>query len=363
MLRRLALGFTIIMFFQALLLPARDENPAEGGGVENGGENGGENSGEKSFFLFPVHVPLQTLAGGRVEWRPDWPANIPVDAFSILNDDGERRVSALTLVTALTPEGGEISLTARRDGRGILTEFPVFLNGAFYQFNTNLDPAGKVLGFTTGGENPVEIELLSFENPGGEPSLARIHQGESWFFASILYQDPLILETWYDVDGNPLAVFTTPASGFLIRSVVASRKPALGMLPRSGRETGWPARSGDSVQAGLLLSENRLYFDSMANITRIDTDGAVSEAVYSGARLRYWKQPDSGRVALQWDETGCLVRMAGTAQDGQPLDYRYEYKFDGQGAWTERLEIRMTAELGALIPVPGDSFRRVIEYR
>ena len=99
------------------------------------------------------------------------------------------------------------------------------------------------------------------------------------------------------------------------------------------------------------------------NFLLVDTDGAVSQAVYNGRGPRYWKQPDLGRVALQWDEAGRLVRMAGTARDGQPLDYRYQYKFDGQGAWTERMEVRMTPGLDALIPVPGDSFRRTVEYR
>jgi hypothetical protein len=346
MLRRLGLGFTVIMLFQAVVLPAQDENTAEGGG-QDAGEN---------FFLFPVHVPLQTAAGGRVEWRPDWPANVPVDAFSILNDDGTRRVSALTL------DGGEISLTARRDGQGALSEFPVFLNGGFYQFSTNLDPAGKVNGFTMNGENPLEIELLAFENTGGEPSLARIHSGESWFFASILYQDALILETWYDADGNPLAVFTSKAAGGGAIRRPASYRSVFGATS-DGENSGSPENEVAAPDAVPATSESRLYFDGMGNTTLIDTDGAVFEALYNGAGPRYWKQPDLGHVALQWDEAGRLVRMAGMDRDDQPLDYRYEYKFDRQGAWTERLEIRMTPELDVLLPVPGDSFRRTIEYR
>jgi hypothetical protein len=346
MLRRLVLGFTIIMFFQAVVLPAQDENP-EDGGVEDG---------EKNFFLFPVHIPLQTAAGGRIEWRPDWPANIPVDSFSIFNDDGARRVSALTL------DDGEISLTARRDGRGILSEFPVFLNGGFCQFNTNFDPAGRVRGFTMDGENLLEIELLAFENPGGKPSLARIREGESWFFASLLYQDALILETWYDTDGNPLAVFTSKTAGGGAIPRPVSYRSVFQAAPGEDN-TGSPGNEVETPAAVPATSESRLYFDSMANITLIDTDGAVSEALYNGTGPRYWKQPGLGHVALQWDEAGRLVRMTGIDRDGQPLDYRYEYKFDGQGAWTERLEIRMMPELEMLMPVPGDSFRRTIEYR
>ncbi|MDR0685357.1 MAG: hypothetical protein LBF83_09560 [Spirochaetaceae bacterium] len=335
------------MFFRAMVLPAQDENPAEGG----------ENGAGKDFFLFPVHIPLQTAAGGRIGWRPDWPVNIPVDAFIIFNDDGARRVSALTL------ENGETRLTARRGLSGGLSEFPVFLNGDFYQFSAKIDSAGKIRGFTVDGENPQEIEFLAFENPGDEPTLARIHQGESWFFASIMHSDALILETWYDAGGNPLAVFTTELDGSgAVRRPVSYR--SVFQAVAGGEEDAINPENGAGASTAVpVVSGSRLYFDSMANTTLIDTDGNVCEALYNGSDPRYWKQPDGGRIALQWDETGCLVRMAGTTGDGQPLDYRYQYKFDGQGAWTERLEVRMTPELDVLIPVPGDSFRRTIEYR
>jgi hypothetical protein len=342
----------IFLFLALGALPAQDAGPAVSGG--GGGEESGEASGQ-SDAMFPIHILTQTAAGGQIEWRPDWPANMPVDAFSVLNGGGGSRVSAVSL------NGGEIRLTARRNGRGILSEFPVFLNGGFYQFTTNFDAAGKIRGFTRGGEEPVEIELLAFENLGGEPSLARIHDGESWFFASILYQDALILETWYDADGNPLAVFTAEAAGGrpkLYRSVFQA-------LPDGAdEEPAAPASQAASpLVPALPAAESRLYFDGMGNTTRVDTGEDVFEALYNASGPRYWKRPELGHVALQWDGPGHLVRMAGFAEDDAPLDFRYEYDFDGQGSWTERREFRVTAELGVLIPRPGDSFSRTIEYR
>jgi hypothetical protein len=106
------------------------------------------------------------------------------------------------------------------------------------------------------------------------------------------------------------------------------------------------------------LAGAALDFDSMGNVTRIDWGDRVFEAVYAGTEPRYWKTEVS--LALQWDGEGRLVRMTGT--DGA-LDYRYEYDVDERGVWTERREFRMTAEMDALIPVAGDSFRRRIEYR
>ena len=346
MLRRFGPVFVVIMFFGAVVLPAQDENPAEGGG---------ENGGEKNF-LFPIHIPSQMAAGGQVDWQPDWPANIPVDAFSILNDDVARRISALTL------DGGGVSLTARRSAEGILTEFPVFLNGGFYQFSANLDSAGRIRGFTMDGENPLEIEFLAFENSGGEPSLARIHQGESWFFASIMHSDALILETWYDVDGNPLAVFTSQVFAGRAGWRPESYRSVLQVAP-DPEGTGDTESEASSQPTAPAVSESRLYFDGAGNTTRIDADGHIFEALYSDNILSYWKKPDLGNVALQWDETGCLARMAGITQDDVPLDYRYQYRLDGRGAWTARLDVRMMLELGVLIPFPGDSFRRTIQYR
>ncbi|MDR2344391.1 MAG: hypothetical protein LBD86_07670 [Spirochaetaceae bacterium] len=327
----------LALLLPAAVLPAQDDDQ-----VESAGENSGGGA-----FIFPVHILPQTAAGGRIEWRPDWPADIPVDTFDILNDDGARRVSAVTL------SGKEIILTARRDGRGVFTEFPVFLNGGFYQFGTKFDSEGKIRGFTTGGEDQMEIEFLAFGNQGGEPSLARIHDGESWFFASILYRNGLILETWYDVDGNPLAVFTVELDGARPKSY------------RSVFQAAPDSENTDDAEDGArpAVSESRFYFDSMGNTTRIDRDGGVFEALYKGSVPRYWKGPEPGRLALQWDGQGRLVRMTGFAGDDAPLDYRYEYEFDGQGAWTERREVRMTPGLGVLLPARGDSFSRSLEYR
>jgi hypothetical protein len=332
MIKRIGFAFVVVFFRTAVLSgQVQAEDPA----IE----------APEDDFIFPVYVLSQMSAGGKIEWRPDWPANIPVDAFDILNAAGS--VSALTLA------GGEISLTARRTGRGILTEFPVFLDGAFYQFSAKFDSAGAVSGFTMSGENPLEIEFLAFENQSGEPSLARIQNGESWFFASISRQNSFVIETWYDVDGNPLAVFTAelPES---YRSVFKS------VPDTENSEIIDAARDSPAVPA---MSERRVYFDGMGNATKIDSDGTVFEALYNGMAPRYWKRPDLGDVALQWDEEGRLVRMAGFAEDHAPLDFRYQYEFDAQGAWTERRSFNMKPEMDVLIPYPVDSFSRVIEYR
>jgi hypothetical protein len=299
---------------------------------------------EAGAFIFPVHIALQTAADGRVVWRPDWPSGIPVDTFGVLDGDGTRRVLSVEL------SGGDFNLSAGLNDSGALVRFPVFLNGEFCQFEASYDSAGRIGGFTVGadGEEAVEIEFLDYENEDGQPSLARIHGGGEWFFASIRFQNGSTVETWYDAAGNALAVFTTRFARGLPRSYRA--------VTRATGEDG-----GTDEAADVNSDRNAvLDFDSMDNATRIDYGDSIFEAVYAGAELRYWN--GTAALALQWDGEGRIVRMTGEGADGA-IDYRYEYDVDGQGAWTERREFRMTAELDALIPAAGDSFRRRIEYR
>ncbi|MDR1256567.1 MAG: hypothetical protein LBJ86_02340 [Spirochaetaceae bacterium] len=310
---------------QGVVLSAQESKPSEKDGA----------------FIFPVHIALQTAADGRVVWRPDWPFGIPVDTFGVLDGDGTRRVMSVEL------DGGGFNLSAGLNDSGALVRFPVFLNGEFCQFEASYDSEGRIGGFTVGadGEDPVEVEFLDYENEDAQPSLARIHGGGEWFFASIRFQNGSTVETWYDAAGNALAVFTTRFAYGLPRSYRA--------VIRADGETD-EAADGNSDRNAVL------DFDSMGNATRIDYGDSIFEAVYAGTELRYWKGPAA--LALQWDGEGRIVRMTGEGTDGA-IDYRYEYDVDGQGAWTERREFRMTAELDALIPAAGDSFRRRIEYR
>jgi hypothetical protein len=223
------------------------------------------------------------------------------------------------------------------------------------------------------GETPVEIQFLAFENSGGRPSLARIHSGSSWLFASLSEQNGLALETWYDAAGTPLAVFSAQSENGRIRFYKYAIQNTGGETanPPSAAETRQPAvQAADNAKVptvvmtpGTVVKVKILHYDSMGNTTQAGYEEGVFEAVYNGRNLYYWQDPAARGVSLQWDGRGLLVRMSGVAGDNAALDYRYEYIVDDQGAWIERREFSMEPMLGVLIPVAGGSFTRKIEYR
>jgi hypothetical protein len=246
------------------------------------------------------------------------------------------------------------------------------MNGVFYQFKTRFDSKGRISGFVMDGESPIQIEFLAFENAGGEPSLARIRSGGTWLFASLLDQNGLALETWYNADGTPLAVFSAQSengqvrfykyaiqggAGEAVNSAPAKTKPPAGQVQNSTKVPTVVMAPGSIIRVKVLR------FDSMGNMTQVGSEEGVFEAVYNGKDLYYWKDPSERKVALQWDGRGLLVRMAGVAEDNETLDYRYEYILDNQGAWTERREFRMEPRFGVLVPANGSFFTRTIEYR
>jgi hypothetical protein len=85
---------------------------------------------------------------------------------------------------------------------------------------------------------------------------------------------------------------------------------------------------------------------------------------------RYWERrpvseaDEAGNFSLQWDEANFLVRIRGEPENsGSFVDYRYEYELDEKGNWIERRETRMIRAFDLLVPSPGITIKRVLEYR
>jgi YD repeat-containing protein len=227
----------------ALLLPF----PLSGQeAVQDKGE--AEISGEGPVF-FPVYALLSALGTAELRWRPDWPVTMPPDAFIVENG----RPRSVTIMT----DSGE--LRAARDQNGSPLDFPFFFQGDFVQVHVDF-------------AEPIGIRSLTIDDPpgpwnidfpeGDDPALriARISQGDDFFFGAI--QETLAgdtpggIETWYDRDGNPLAVFTFRFT-----------RDGQGIL-RVHHDAG-----GETTE--------EQYWDSFGNISGIVSDGGVFSAVYT----------------------------------------------------------------------------------
>jgi hypothetical protein len=336
---RIAMAF----FFLALPLFAMAADGAALAGEGAVEEAAPKEAGALDFFS--VLSLSHAARSGEVPWRPDWPLDMPPDAFVPLE-----RGSALTLIRG---EGDEMEdLRARRNQEGLLVEFPLFWDSEFFPVQTLLDPRDLIQGFSIVGKNPWEILILEYAE--SLPSLVRINQGESMYFAILEYANTRVTEIWYDRDGKALAVFSFQFDmpGGRVRRITLTDIP------------------------GEMEGEALYHYDSMENISGLDFSGAVYAALYVGhGRPRYWNRslppiPETeaevpervDHFALQWDEQGLLTRITGILGGGEERDIRYEYSRDEGDLWVERRETRMIRRSGFLIPSPGERVIRRIEY-
>jgi len=297
--------------------------------------------------MFPLALVLEAAeftASGAGTWQPNWPLDLPPDAFRL--SAGE--------VSAITLEGENIHLRVSYDTESRLREFPFMLNGGMAQVSvTRLD--GKVremaLSFLP-GEELWTLEFLDHHD--SYFSLVRVSAGNAWYFVTLSRWARGITETWFDVEGNVLGAYA-----FSLAEMDA------GMRIRSIRDL--LNSAGASVEH---------YHDSWGFLTQVSEPGGLYTVLhFREAFPRYWERRPSGGNAeaagifyLQWDANGFLTRKTRTAEEpgfaaGPFTEYRFEYTLDEKGNWIERREIRMIQRGSLLFPSPGSVFTRVLEYR
>lgn len=362
------------------VLPAQ-ENPA-------GGEAVAAQAADGIFPLYLVLDGAEFAAGGCGAWRPDWPPELPPDAFRTPSG----KVSAE--ISAVSGEGAGFSLDYRfyslpagsADGSvkhvRRMEEFPFMLNGRMTRvsivYGGLLEIREMVLAFPSAEKKEGEAagkeesaEGSSAEEPsGGEswklefleyrdtfPALVRASCGDLWYFIYLSRNGREVIETWYDEEGK--------ARGAYSFSLTAIDKDMRIRAYRNLRTNG----------------ETEYFYDSRGFITESSGPGGVFKVQYYREDLpRYWERRPAGdsgesydtgcagKYSLQWDENGFLVRITGAAETpssaagDELVDYRYEYSLDEKGNWTERREIRMIRSMGLLVPSPGTVFRRALEY-
>jgi hypothetical protein len=332
--------------------------------------------GEGVSDLFSLGILLDAAVSGESPWRPDWPAAMPPDGFTLAA--GQARTLTLILpagyldkapgggaatsddaATETAEEGDEgavVEYRLVRDRAGRFLEFPFFIDGALYQGTVEYDggaPARKITldkpAAPDSGEapenSPWEFELLEYRQ--GDPVLARVNHNGAWSFVAPEYQETRTLETWYDAEGRALGFF---ALEYRLEDGVK-------------RLVSTDRRSDD--QPGAVLAYR---YNSLGRISAVAAPEGDYAALYTAAaRPRYWERPE-GNYTLQWDEQGFLVRLTGVVQgagaeaEGRQIDIRYEYTLDGRGNWIERRETAFVRRFDRLVPESNAAIRRVINY-
>ncbi|MDR1326061.1 MAG: hypothetical protein LBK00_08505 [Treponema sp.] len=312
------------------------------------------------FTPFALEPLLSMTANQDIFWRPDWALALPVDAFELTADSPRPRAITVSL------EEAEYRVAWKSDGS--LAAFPAFVNGIFTQLTLTS------AGFIIAGAPHYTLTFIGAANSSvvpdiASPSLAQIALADGTvYFAALDFAGNLITETWYDADGNTIALFSSHLAALHAESKVP--------IALESRVT-------DTLLAGTPVADSTEYnttyerydYDSFGNITAIESPRGNFTAVYvQPHRPRYWETIVDGtrwRYTFQWDDAGHLTRLTGNsltnasgtnAANDVFVDLRYDYTFDAHGNWVTRQETRMIRRLGALIPSVGATVKRRIEY-
>ena len=321
----------------------------------NSQEPGGEKS--ETGDIFPLALVLEWAEYASGWWKPDWPLEIPPDAFKV--QSGE--------ITACDIICDDFTLGIKIDEAGRVESFPFVLNGEMAQAALVYDELSEIQAIIItfpSGANPWALEFLEYRN--SFPYLIRAYCSGSdgadglWYFIYYSWGIREILETWYDETGKALGVY-----GFSLTEV--------GKKPRIRAIKDYSAASTDG--------DTELFYDSRSLVTAVSGPAGFFNVLYFREDSpRYWERrptEDSaagdndagdnlvtaGNFTLQWDEMGLLRRFSGEDDKGLLLDCRYEYTLDERGNWIERRETRRIRYLGLLVPSPGTTFTRVLEYK
>jgi hypothetical protein len=333
-----------VLFFTALsVLPGQEAPPQSAADTGASGP-------------FPLTLLLDAALSGEIPWRPDWPAAMPPDGFTL--SSGGARSLTLTLPAGYldaVPGGGAetegeaagLEYRVTRDVRGRFLELPFCVNGTLYQAAVAYDPVnpGRVGKITL--DNPASPDLWEFEfleYRGEEPSLVRISGGGAWYFAAPEYLDRRVNETWYDPQGTAQAFFSLE-----YREVDGKR-----------RLVSVDARSD---QGETLLVYTYTGAGRISGLSGPET--AVTALYTAAAQVRYWERPE-GTYPLQWDENGLLTRLTGVVTgdtpEPRPVDIRYDYTLDARGNWTERREVSFIRRFWRLVPETETTITRAVTY-
>jgi hypothetical protein len=320
-----------------------------------------EKTEEKSswdLLLIPI---LETVFKGDVEWRPDWPSDVPCDGFLISHGNTFARVIELS--------NGKENFILSRNNEGRITEFPFFQTDRYIivkiDYNTdgmlkrmNLEYKNYASAEDNDGntadkseEKPMIIDFkpeffpYSEFSPGGAFPVITVTSDDSQNFV-YLFESPLFMtETWYDGDGNLLVY--SKADTYVING--------------AWRVNSLQIHSADDIQFV------DYFYDTYGNITEIRLEDSVFSALYADKRPIYWHLSDFYNE-LHWDTQGLLtfIRVYEPEENELINEFRYKYQNDAIGNWVKRFEIAYIFQYGLLAANPpsgrGTWNRRIVYF-
>jgi hypothetical protein len=319
--------------------------------------------GSMAGYIFPLALVLEWAEYAADVWKPDWPLEIPPDAFKVRSGE----------ISSCEINCDDFSLGFKIDREGRAQKFPFMLNGKIAQaaiVYTEASELSEIAVTFPSGDAPWNLEFLEYRNTF--PYLVRAYCGDTesgdsdaglWYFIYYSWGVSEILETWYNEKGEALGVF-----GFTLAEV--GKEPRIRAVknyfdPEGGTELFYDSRrlvTGISGPAGLFnvlyfREDSPRYWEYRPVAEGAGDDNAAVDTVMDETFI-------AGNFTLQWDEAGLLRRLRGEDENtGLLIDYRYEYTLDDWGNWIERRETRMLRDYGLLVPSAGTTFTRVLEYK
>jgi hypothetical protein len=331
-------------------------------------------SAPETFPLALVLEGAEFADDGNRAWRLDWPPELPPDAFKV--KAGE--------VSRITVEGKGFSFAYSAEG-GRIKEFPFMLDGRMARVSlayanipeesseTDFKVSSMSLTFPQAvsqnegeettedtaapADEPWELDFLEYRD--SYPSLVRASCGDTWFFISLSRAGYEIMETWYDENGEAACAY-----GFSLVEIDKKLK----------------IHKARDYSKGAYGSGMERHYDSRGFITETSgPDGLYKVLYFREDQPRYWeRRPGENEIAgdgagmftFQWDDNNFLVRLSSRAftefsglAGSNETDSRYEYLLDEKGNWIERRETSMIRAFNLLVPSPGTTVRRILEYK
>lgn len=293
----------------------------------------------------PPRVAETLFFGDRSpEWRPDWPADLPPDAFSLR---GSRPPRSVVVSIEGSDDESSVEYSARWSVAGAIVERPLFAAGSVFALSFDRDD--RVRGYRI-----APIEASEGEKSADE-SVRLIHSSDGTLAAAERKTAEGSVSSTFSYRGSQFEELSFDEEGLLVgRSVCDFSGPLL-------------VACSSYAEDGSFSASARFDYDAHGRVVRVESAESSSETVFDAdgrpAFVRAAADAERTERRFQWDERGLLVREFLTDAGGETLEISYSYDFDARGEWIARDSSLFVDRFGTRAPEKGPRVLRKIGYR